>query len=140
MSVVYSHFVRSHEVDDLGLLPDCRFLELAETGFIELFGSLGYGREVMASTGLCPSVIEHQMDFRVPTSVGDRLDMEMFVAEVDMTSFRLSSRLSCGSKLVATVESKYINLGCESGGPQPLPKEIIRVLVGALHERSVAIE
>lgn len=124
MAVVYHHRVRYHEVDQQGFLFNSRVLEIADISLTELVRAMGWQYDELVSGGTDPSVVKSEINFHRPARFDDVLDVDVTTAHVGRSSFTLSMQLHCGTELIATVVSVYVNVDAATAASRPLPDEV----------------
>lgn len=128
MSVVYSHRVRYHEVDQQGYLFNGRYLEIADVAMVELFRSLGFHYDALIAGGTDPSLVRTEVTFSAPAHFDDLLQADVTVGKVGTSSFHLEFVLRRGDDTVATIQTTYVNVDPALGKSRPLPDDVAAAL------------
>ena len=98
MSVVYSHRVRYHEVDQQGYLFNGRYLKIADVAMVEFFRSLGFHYDALIAGGTDPSLVKTEVTFSAPAHFDDLL-------EADVTARRSAPSASTWSSFCVAVRT-----------------------------------
>ncbi len=88
-SVVLRHRVRHYEADAQGFLFNSRYLELADAGMTEYLRGLGFPYLDLVASGVDPSVVSAQLQFRAPARFEDILAVSVRCVRVGTASFAL---------------------------------------------------
>ena len=128
MSVVYSHRVRYHEVDQQGFMFNGRFLEIADVAMVEVFRSLGWHYDDLIAGGTDPSLVKTEITFSSPAHFDDVLDVDATPIKVGRSSFHLRFVLRRGDDVVATIETTYVNVDPATKKSRPLPDDVAAAL------------
>ena len=118
MSVVYSHRVRYHEVDQQGYLFNGR--------------SLGFQYDALIAGGTDPSLVKTEVTFSAPAHFDDLLDADVSASKVGTSSFHIQFVLRRGDDTVATIQTTYVNVDPAIGRSRPLPDDVAAALRAAL--------
>jgi acyl-CoA thioester hydrolase len=128
ITVVYSHRVRYHEVDQQGYLFNSRYLEIADIAMTEFFRSLGWQYDTLIAEGTDPSVVKSEIAFVSPCRFDDVIDADTVPTRVGTSSFHLRIILRRDEVTVATVENTYVNVDLASARSRPLPTDVAEAL------------
>lgn len=131
MSVVYSHRVRYHEVDQQGYLFNGRYLEIADVAMVEFFRSLGFQYDALIAGGTDPSLVKTEVTFSAPAHFDDLLDADVSASKVGTSSFHIQFVLRRGDDTVATIQTTYVNVDPAIGRSRPLPDDVAAALRAA---------
>ena len=119
--------VRFYELDPYGHLNHSVYVQLFETGRIELLEEAGISLQVLEEQGYRFLVSRIETSFLRPVGAGTELVVETEVAEIRRASSIWQQRLLVGDEPVAT---QTVRIGVTDGRERPvrLPEEMATVL------------
>lgn len=128
MTVVYTHQVRYHEVDQQGFLFNAQFLAIADVALTEFFRHLGWQYDTLVAEGTDPSVARSEIVFVRPARFDDVLEADIAPIRVGRSSFHLRTVLRRSTDTVATIDNTYVNVYPDSAGSRSLPSDVAAAL------------
>ena len=128
MSVVYTHQVRYHEVDQQGILFNARYLEIADVALSEFFRVLGWPYDELIRHGVDPAIARTEIEFRLPARFDDLIVVAVRPTRVGRTSFSLHFDLLHGDEQIAAIDTVYVNIDATSSTSRPLPTDVAEKL------------
>ena len=119
--------VRFYELDPYGHLNHSVYVQLFETGRIELLEEAGISLQVLEEQGYRFLVSRIETSFLRPVEAGTELVVETEVAEIRRASSIWQQRLLVGDKPVAT---QTVRIGVTDGRERPVrfPEEMATAL------------
>ena len=119
--------VRFYELDPYGHLNHSVYVQLFETGRIELLEEAGISLQVLEEQGYRFLVSRIETSFLRPVGAGTELVVETEVAEIRRASSIWQQRLLVGDKPVAT---QTVRIGVTDGRERPVrfPEEMATAL------------
>jgi acyl-CoA thioester hydrolase len=128
VTFTYTHSVRFHEVDLQGYLFNSRYLEIADSAFVEFLQHLGFPYLELMKDGRSPSVVTATLKFERPARFEDVLAVDVDCLRVGSSSFDIRTSFVRDGSTVATTDLVYVNVHAASGRSWPLPDDVAAAL------------
>lgn len=119
-----------YDTDCGGVVSNIAYLRFVERARCELFEKLGFALGEMESTGLFPTVVRSEVDYRAPARLGDSLEVVATLAEVGKLRMecrfeirRVAPAQGEAPDLIAEAKQVVVLLQLPAGRPRPTPKE-----------------
>lgn len=118
------------DTDCGGVVSNIAYLRFVERARCELFEGLGLSLSGMEESGLFPTVVRTEIDYRIPARLGDRLEVRATLSDVGRLRMRCSFEISRESapesgrrERLVEAEQTVVLLQLPQGRPRPTPEE-----------------
>ena len=121
--------VRLGHTDAAGVVYQAEYFRLLHEVYEELLEQARFPLAALLTAGrIGLPVVRAEADFTAPLRLGDRLSIELSVAELGTRHFVLAYRVKRGSVLAATARTVHVAVSAETERPCDLPAALTRVL------------
>jgi 1,4-dihydroxy-2-naphthoyl-CoA hydrolase len=119
--------VRLHDTDAAGVLFFAHLLRHAHDAYESLMGAAGFPLKSLLGNGIALPIVHAEADFKAPMRLGDRIRVEVTVADIRRRSFSLDYRfLDSQGLLLARAGTVHVLKG--PGQNPPLPTALSQAL------------
>ena len=121
--------IRLGHTDAAGVVYQAEYFRLLHEVYEELLERARFPLAALLTAGrIALPVVRAEADFTAPLRLGDRLSIELSVAELGARHFVLAYRVKRGATLAATARTVHVAVAAETERPCALPAALIRVL------------
>lgn len=125
---IATHRVRGAEVDNQSFVFHSRYLEFADAALTEWLRALGFTLEALLEDGFDPSVVTTHVTYAAPARLDDLLHISGECTRVGTASFDMTFLVRREDALLATIQTRYVNVDAISVRARPLPERLAQCL------------
>ena len=121
--VATAETVAFYDTDCGGVVSNIAYLRYVEKARIALFEALGMPAGTMMETGLFPTVVRTEIDYRFPARLGEEVKVSARLAAVEKARCRCAFQLEVGERTVAEAIQTVALVQMPKGRPLRIPQE-----------------
>lgn len=123
---IYQTQIKLHETDAAGVLFFSNQLKLAHNAYESLFDDIGFSiAKIIREKDYFLPIVHSETDYKIPLSVGDRIEIQTSIAHVGKTSFTLSYKiLDAAQNIVGTAKTVHVSVDKEIRKKISLPDDL----------------
>lgn len=125
----FSEEVVFYDTDSGGVVSNIAYLRYVEKARCLLFSQLGYPLGEMTETGVYPTVVRTEIDYRKPARLGDRLKIQAKLESVNKIRMHCSFVIQLSSdqdQIVVEAKQTVVLVKMPEGKPVKPPKDWIK--------------
>ena len=128
----YPVIIKLHETDAAGLLFFSQQFKLVHDAYEALLEKWGFGFAVLIrEKDYFLPIVHAESDYKHPLFVGDRVNIDVTVADVGTTSFTFTYKLTLNDgTLVGTAQTVHVTMDKKTQTKIPLPSDLRRAVAG----------
>lgn len=121
--------VRMYDTDAAGILYFARQFRFSHDAWEQMLTDEGFGVDHLFGESSWTMVMVHcEADYKKPLTVGDQLDIYLFLEKIGTTSFTIGYEIFRGEELVGTCRSVQVTLAKKGCLPIPVPQQLAKAL------------
>ena len=127
---VYKTVIKLHDTDAAGILFFSHQFEIVHDAYESLLDKLGVGFPILIrKKNYFLPIVHAESDYKAPLFVGDRLTVEVRLANLGTTSFTFAYRLLNEQRqVVGTARTVHVTVSKKTKKKIPLPAEMRRAI------------
>ena len=121
--------VRLGQTDAAGVVYQAEYFRLLHEAYEDLLDRARFPLSAVLAAGrLALPVVRAEADFIAPIHLGDRLTIELRMAQLGARHFVLDYQVKRGRQLVATARTVHVAVAVATDKPCALPAALVRAL------------
>jgi len=132
--VTYQTTIKLHHTDAAGILFFSHQFSIIHEAYEVLFEQIGFSfaRLIRESDFFLP-IVHAESDYKAPLFVGDRIIVDVNIANIGNTSFTLEYKVTNSNKrIVGTAKTVHVSIDKQNGKKISLPEDLRNALTKSM--------